>query len=496
MMMSSYPTYPHTILFYNNSRTMMIVRERASRHSSKFGAAAARGRTAGRPTPLHPAATARFRPPPTMSRGRQLAVGIAAAGMIIATIAFLASTRLPLAPSAELQSGLPVGDDWPCEVPKASSIMLNGSTDISKPDPNCDQYQKYSYAETFTYVQVAEAWAAAGLNPKYCPAAVVIAAGECVPLNPPHVGGCNLKSTGASGLYQTDWVREAEDNPNIRKVVGDDWKERIRNPCENSRYVWGTMFPPAPPISYNGVRARPEHTRHPGTRAKGQLVTDFARRPSLCLPFAQGCFTGDFPIDQKYTPPLRIECDTPELCPAAGAGSRCDWNFSLGHCDWLGPFCHWQVRREARTGGAAPPAPPEMRVAECAALCAGRAYMCVLAAMLRRCLDTEQVLRAAHGRAAQTVTTRASRRASQAITSRHSSSGTPASPGTTRHSGARTHTSRLARSASRRWGRPLMARRGGFGPGSGSGGGARERRHGALRCRADGAAQLPSGQPA
>lgn len=184
--------------------------------------------------------------------------------------------------------------DFICEIPNVTAIITPaGDADFSKPLAACDAFAAFSADTQFTYLNIANAWSAAGMNMDHCAAAVVIAAGECQPPTVGH-GTCDLKATGASGLFQTDWVVSPYTSPT---VVGPDARTRVLNPCENARYGYGNIV--RPPDSYD-----------------------------------KGCYTGD---GGAICPPVRITCATQEQCPqpnsTAHAGG-CDWDYSRNHCNW------------------------------------------------------------------------------------------------------------------------------------------------------------------
>jgi len=202
----------------------------------------------------------------------------------------------------------PVLPDWPCDMPDSSTILNTqppfvGSADASVGLASCAPFARFSQDKRFSFLNTANAWMAAGLNMDFCPAALVVAAGECQPLGFPYDGSCDLVQTGQSGLWQTDWVATAD----VSKV-GPDWAKRVLNPCENARYSYTYIVQPAD--SYD-----------------------------------LGCFTGE---DGKITAPQRVEpCDSKETCPANQDPNVGGWDFeySKGRCNFLGPFCHWQVNR-------------------------------------------------------------------------------------------------------------------------------------------------------
>lgn len=222
------------------------------------------------------------------------ALAVFAAGVTLVAVICVAVLRAPQPRSPEavlVEEAAGDGDDFVCEIPDVTALMTaTGDPDYSHPLPACDAFAKFVNDPAFTYVNIANAWKAAGMNMKYCPAAVVIAGGEC---EPPSAGSppslCDLQRTGASGLWQTDYVLNAPESK-----VGPDAKTRVLNPCENARYGYG----------------------------------NFVKTPD---DYAKGCYTGK---DGATTPPLMITCDSKDTCPVGGGVGGCDWDYSQGHCNW------------------------------------------------------------------------------------------------------------------------------------------------------------------
>ncbi|KAJ1633522.1 hypothetical protein T492DRAFT_837538 [Pavlovales sp. CCMP2436] len=174
--------------------------------------------------------------------------------------------------------------DWPCDTPDPSTILNTQPPFVNVPLASCSPFTRFSLDSRFSYVDVANAWMAAGLNMDLCPAAVVISGVEFRPV--------------------------ADRRVRVAPVaqVGPDWATRVLNPCENARYNYAYIVTPAE--SYD-----------------------------------KGCFTGE---GGKITAPQRVEpCTSKDTCPKDQPASVDGWDFeySKGHCNWLGPFCHWQVNR-------------------------------------------------------------------------------------------------------------------------------------------------------
>jgi hypothetical protein len=210
----------------------------------------------------------------------------------VTVLAIVAVVLIQPAPSASVIEKAAGATDFTCEIPDVNLIITAaGSADFSKPLPACAPFAAFSADTQFTYLNIANSWKASGMNMNHCAAAVIIAAGEC---QPPTVGigMCDLKATGASGLFQTDWVLTAPVTD-----VGPDAATRVLNPCENARYGYGNIV--KPPDSYD-----------------------------------KACYTGD---GGSVQPPLTIDCASKDTCPTGGGVGGCDWDYSLGHCNWCLP---------------------------------------------------------------------------------------------------------------------------------------------------------------
>lgn len=210
-----------------------------------------------------------------------------------------------------MESGGEGGGDgdlgFECKIPDVASIRSgNGTIDTSAV---CQKYKNATAQTDVTvpWVEIAEAWKAAGNSMEYCAEAIIIAGGECQ-VKSNDAGGCSISLTGASGFWQVDSARGGELN--------------LFNPCENARAVYDQIV--RDPESYD-----------------------------------KGCYTGP---NGSIQPPLYIT----GAPPGGGAGGADDKYYntsgtSTGNCNWLGPFCHWQTNRNrtppsccAWTGGANP----------------------------------------------------------------------------------------------------------------------------------------------
>ena len=176
------------------------------------------------------------------------------------------------------------GDDFTCEIPSINNIK-NGP-DTTSSDSVCKKYKSADADDTrtVTWKEIAQAWKAVGNNMKYCPAALVIGGGECQTLSNT-AGGCNIKATGKSGIWQNDW---AQGHPNFN----------LFNPCDNAKAVYHQIVRPAPGGD----------------------------------PCDKGCYTYNTSSDKT---PVVLRQPTGSLYGDTGGNSN-------NNCNWLGPFCHYQ----------------------------------------------------------------------------------------------------------------------------------------------------------
>ena len=184
-------------------------------------------------------------------------------------------------------------DGFQCKIPNVNSIAT-GADNRSTAEV-CKKYSKANKDtdQTISFKEIAQSWKAAGNNMDYCPAALIIAGGECQQPSG-EKSGCYIKGTGPSGIWQVDSARGSSLN--------------LYSPCDNAKAV------------------------------RDQIVRD----PDS---YDMGCYSGN---NGEVTAPLRITGKPPG--GGVGGADSLFYNTSntsskVGNCNWLGPFCHWQKNR-------------------------------------------------------------------------------------------------------------------------------------------------------